>query len=118
ILDDETAMIAFEADKSVSEAVGTTPLKATLTITPGAGSSGTTGLDQTLTVVADNTTGGTATLGTDYGFTTSTLTFATGNTATVDSTTGTLTVVNDSRLEGNETANFTLGSLNTTLNGA
>src|SRR5262249_4580101 len=116
ITDDETGVINFEADKSVGEGAGSTTLKATLTIT-GSGT-GTTGLDQTLTVSATSAGGGTATGGgTDYSFSTTTLTFAAATGASIDSSTATVTIVDDKRLEGSETANFSIGSLSSNLNG-
>ena len=97
--------------------IGSTTLQARLTITPDLTATGPTGLDVPLTVSAANASGGTALRPADYDFNITTLTFAIGNGAALDSTTGTVSVVNDARLEGDETANFTIGSLSSTLDG-
>ena len=45
------------------------------------------------------------------------LTFNTGDGASIASTNGTLEVINDRRLEGDETVNLAIGSLSSTLDG-
>src|SRR5258706_176185 len=85
---------------------------ATLTIT--ATGTGTVGLDVPVSTAI--TTSGTATGGgTDYTLTTPTLTFTTGN-YTTQTQTASVTVVDDQRVEGTETAILTLGAP-TSLNG-
>src|SRR5438105_1371721 len=75
------------------------------------------GLDVALTVSATDAGTGTATSGTDYtAFGPALLTFAAGNGASIDSSTTTLTVADDKRLEGDETVNLSIGGLSSTLN--
>ena len=76
------------------------------------------GLDNALTVAATDATGGSAISGTDYAtYGSQTLTFSTGDGASIASTNGTLDVTSDRRLEGDETVNLAIGSLSNTLDG-
>jgi hypothetical protein len=74
-----------------------------------ASGTGTTGLDTLLTVSAKDAGTGTASniLSADYAaFGPATLSFNPGDGSSIDSTTATLTVTDDRRLEGNETVNL------------
>src|SRR5438270_416497 len=84
------------------------------------GTVGTAGLDVALTVSATDVTvagAGKATSGTDYvAFGPATLTFAvTAGTTSIDSSTATVDVNDDKRLEGDEVVNLSIGSLSSTL---
>ncbi|MFO0804296.1 MAG: Calx-beta domain-containing protein [Gemmataceae bacterium] len=110
ILDNETGVINFQADQANTESVSPT-LKATLTIT-AIGAVGTIGLDRVITVDATDALTGSATSGTDYAaFGPAVLTFAIGDGASIDSTTATLNVIDDQRLEGTESVNLVIGNL-------
>ena len=109
ILDNETGTISFQADQSNDESVSPT-VKAVLTITASAGSTGTIGLDRTISVTASDVGDGSATDTDDYSFTTTALTFTPGDGSSINSSTATITVVNDKRLEGDETVNLTFAS--------
>ena len=116
ITDDETGVINFAGDAAALPKQSDPTQNATLTIT-GVGA-GTVGLDNALTVDATDATGGSATSGTDYAtYGTQTLTFNTGDGASIASTNGTLDVTSDQRLEGDETVNLAIGSLSSTLDG-
>jgi hypothetical protein len=114
ILDNETGVINFLADQSNAESV----------------TYGESNVDdhsirdrhdrarQGFTVTATQAAGSTATSGSDYGpFGPAILTFAAGDGTTIDSSTAILDVIDDRRLEGNETVNLSIGSLSSTLNG-
>ena len=111
ISDNESATLDIAATSSVTEGGGAQAVGVvTLTIT-GTGT-GTFALGTGITITADVTrTGGTSTDGVDYNtFGTQTVTFS-GGATTGTTQTVTLTVINDRRLEGDETANLTLGNL-------
>ncbi|MDA1014044.1 MAG: putative Ig domain-containing protein [Planctomycetota bacterium] len=116
ITDDETGTINFAADAATAEASDPTQ-NATLTI--GSTGTGTIGLDVTLTVDATDATGGSATSVTDYAaYGTQTLTFSTGDGAAISSSSATLDIDDDQRLEGDETVNLTFaGTLSSDLDG-
>ena len=114
ITDDKTGEINFAGDVANAESVDPTQ-NAMLSITSvGAG---TVGLDNALTVAATDATGGSAISGADYLPYGGILTFSTGDGASIASTNGTLEVINDRRLEGDETVNLAIGSLSSTLDG-
>jgi hypothetical protein len=119
ILDNELGVINFQADQANAESVSPT-VHATLTITT-IGAVGPVGLDKALTVSATDVTvagAGKATSGLDYAaFGPATLTFAVGNGAAIDSSTATLSVLDDQRLESNEDVNLSIGSLSSNLDG-
>src|SRR2546428_382221 len=91
-------------------------VKATLAIAT-TGSVGTAGLDTALTVSARDAGTGSATAS-DYSFTTTTLTFAAGsNGSTIDSSSATVSVLDDRRVDGDETVKLLITGPSSTLNG-
>ena len=119
ITDNDTATLAIEATKTVTEQGGAQTITVTLTTTDGGAGTATLAPGVTLTAdVVDLLTTDPATSGTDYtAFGTQTVSFgpASGNEAT---RTVTLTPTNDATVEvPNETVNLKLQNLNPTLNG-
>ncbi|MDA1013624.1 MAG: hypothetical protein O3A00_04120 [Planctomycetota bacterium] len=115
IEDNETGVVEFQTDQSNSESVDPT-VNAVLTIN-GTGS-GTDGLDVPLTVDTTDAGSGSATSTTDYAaFGTQAITFAVGDGATINSTNAVLDVIDDQRLEGDETIDLAIGNLSSTLDG-
>src|SRR5262245_62426802 len=105
-------MLNFQADHSNADTVATRR-SSDLTIS-GIGS-GTVGLDTSISVTASDAGTGTASaadLSTAFG--TPGPTFATGDGSSINSSTATLDVNDDRRLEGDETVNLTIGSLSST----
>src|SRR5262249_41845351 len=110
-VDDESAALGIGATNSVTEQGGAQNIGVTLTIS-GSGT-GTFALGSGITLTADVTDagGGSATSGSDYSaFGTQTVTFSSGA-ASGAVRNVTLTPVNDTLLEGDETVHLHLGNL-------
>src|SRR5439155_280486 len=104
IEDNEVGTINFQADQSNAERVSPT-VTATLTITRTG--SGSVSLDTALTVSATEAGGGSATSsGTDYSFSTTSLTFAADDGNPNAFPTRRSSDLDDRRLEGDETVNL------------
>lgn len=117
IQDNDTATLSIEASKNVMEAGGAQSLVVTLATSDGAGGTATLAPGMTLQADVVDIGGGTAISGTDYnGFGTQTVSFAAGSvhgaTANV-----TLSVTNDSLVEGSETVQLRLQNLRPTVSG-
>jgi hypothetical protein len=108
VADNETATIAFEADKSSSEGTPSPSVLVNLTIV--ASGNGTTGLDTTVSIDVGNSGAGTATPGgVDFTFSPQTVTFTPGN-FTGSGIGASLTLINDQLVESNETIDLAFTS--------
>ncbi|MCX7423829.1 MAG: hypothetical protein NT013_30415, partial [Planctomycetia bacterium] len=115
--DNDVAVINAQTDQSSGEATATPSVNVTLSII--AIGTGPIGLDNAVTVLLTDLTSGTATgSGTDYTFSPAaqTLTFTPG-TFSAATQSADVTVVDDKHVEGNETINFSVGTLSSTLDG-
>jgi len=117
VTDNDFATISLtSASSSVGEATASQNIGVVLTITAN-GVAGTGTLDRQLTVNLSDLLTGTASSLNDYSYSTpQTVTFNVGDTNSTLKNVA-VGITNDTRVEGNETINFSLGSLSSTLNG-